>query len=61
VLSRLVGQMLLVVKSGATPKSAVKEAVGLVSRTASVGLVLNQHQLIFGSAHYGDYYEYEPK
>jgi protein-tyrosine kinase len=61
VLSRLVGQTLLVVKSGATPKSAVKEAVALVNRTTSVGLVLNQHQMIFGSAHYGDYYDYENK
>jgi protein-tyrosine kinase len=59
VLSHLVGQIVMVVKANSTPRSAVKEAINLVSRTASVGLLLNQNTT-FGGQYYGNYYDYSP-
>jgi receptor protein-tyrosine kinase len=56
VLSGLVGQIVMVVKADATPQSAVTEALSMLKRNASVGLVLNQSRPTFGSHLYGEYY-----
>jgi Mrp family chromosome partitioning ATPase len=56
VLSRLVGQVVMVVKADDTPRPAVQEALGLLSTSAAVGLVLNQNRTAFGARYYGDYY-----
>ena len=56
VLSGLVGQIVMVVKADATPQSAVTEALSMLKKNASVGLVLNQSRPTFGSHLYGEYY-----
>jgi exopolysaccharide/PEP-CTERM locus tyrosine autokinase len=58
VLSGLVGQIVMVVKADTTPQSAVSEALSMMQRNASVGLVLNQCRPTFGSHLYGEYYGY---
>ena len=56
VLSGIVGQIVMVVKADATPQSAVTEALSMLKKNASVGLVLNQSRPTFGSHLYGEYY-----
>lgn len=56
VLSGLVGQIVMVVKADATPQSAVTEALSMLKKNATVGLVLNQSRPTFGSHLYGEYY-----
>lgn len=57
VLSRLVGQVLVVVRSGVTPTPAVTEALALLDRTKSIRLMLNQVQRLWKSgSYYGEYY-----
>jgi len=58
VISRLVGQVVVVVKADETSRTAVKNAIELISKTAAVGVVLNQSKSLFGAPHYGDYYGY---
>jgi protein-tyrosine kinase len=59
-LAGVVGQILLIVRAGKTPRQAVKEALtGLVSEK-SIGLVLNQGRRgltggLYGYGTYGDY------
>jgi receptor protein-tyrosine kinase len=58
VLSRLVGQVIMVVKADSTPQAAVKEALALVSNAANVVGLLNQtHTGAFSKYHEG-YYGY---
>jgi Mrp family chromosome partitioning ATPase len=59
VLSRLMGQVAMVVKAGETPREAVKGAIELISKTAAVGLVLNHYKNAFGAPYHGDYYEHD--
>jgi len=54
VLLRIPGQVILVVRSGVTPRQAILEAVGHVDRSKLQGLVLNQTSFQGG----GGYYEY---
>ncbi len=58
VLSRLVGQVALVVKADSTPRQAVQEAVSLIHKSAALGVVLTQNTGSFGSQYYGEYYSY---
>jgi exopolysaccharide/PEP-CTERM locus tyrosine autokinase len=53
VLATLVGQIILVVRAGITPKPAVLEAVGLIGETVPVGLVLNQSRVATKGGYYG--------
>jgi exopolysaccharide/PEP-CTERM locus tyrosine autokinase len=59
VLSRLAGQVILVVRADSTPRHAVQEAISLVSKTAALGIIINQQRSTFGSRYYGEYYDYE--
>lgn len=57
VLSRLVGQVLVVVRAGHTSTPAVSEALALLDHTKSISLMLNQTQRLWNSpGYYGDYY-----
>ena len=60
VLAKVVGQILLVVRANATPRSAVEEAVALLDRNKYIALVLNQLRALFGLGSYysGHYYNY---
>jgi exopolysaccharide/PEP-CTERM locus tyrosine autokinase len=59
VLAKLVGQVLLVVRANGTPRPAVEEAVGLLDRSKSIGVVLNQLRTLFGLGHYySSHYNY---
>lgn len=56
VLASLFGQVVMVVRAGATPQSAVLEALRLLGSGARVGLVLNHIETGgLGSYHYGNY------
>jgi len=55
VLAGVVGQILLVVRAGMTPQSAVLDAIDLLGEGKSIGLVLNQTDDPF---HSGYYYRY---
>jgi Mrp family chromosome partitioning ATPase len=44
VLSRLVGQVVLVVRAGVTEQRMVREAIGLLDRTKLISTVLNDVQ-----------------
>jgi receptor protein-tyrosine kinase len=59
VLATLVGQILLIVKSGSTPRIAVQEALELIDEDKVVGLVLNQSAANRMGGYYGyGYYGY---
>lgn len=59
VLSKLVGQVLMVVRANGTPRPAVEEAVSLLDRSKSISLVLNQMRSMFGlGGYYSGYYNY---
>lgn len=55
VLASLVGQIVLVVRSGVTPQHAVLDALDLLGEGKSIGLVLNQSDEASRSGYY-DYY-----
>ncbi len=58
VLASYMGQIVMVVEAGKTPRSAVTEALGTIEGTAEViGMVLNKAQG-FGAGGYGSYYGY---
>jgi protein-tyrosine kinase len=54
VLLRIPGQVVLVVRAGATPRQAILDAVAQVERSKLQGLILNQTAVSKG----GGYYEY---
>ncbi len=56
VLAMHVGQVIMVVEAGKTPKSAVKEALDMIDTGARVGVVLNRCTPRFGQAQFGSYY-----
>lgn len=59
VLAKLVGQVLVVVRSNGTPRAAVEEAIALLDRSRSVALVLNQARPLFGmQSYYAGYFHY---
>jgi len=57
-IATLAGQVVLVVRSGTTPKQAVLEAVQLLGKDKAVSLVLNQGRVGLGGYGYGAYGEY---
>jgi protein-tyrosine kinase len=61
VLSRLVGQIVMVVRAGSTPQAQVVEALNLLDRTKSVSCLLNQVEETPSAGYYGAnaYYGYE--
>jgi exopolysaccharide/PEP-CTERM locus tyrosine autokinase len=60
VLAKLVGQVLMVVRSNGTPRPAVEEAIALLDRSRSISLILNQTRPLFGAhSYYAGYYHYE--
>jgi exopolysaccharide/PEP-CTERM locus tyrosine autokinase len=58
VLTRIPGQIVLVVRSGSTPQRAVQEAVALLDKQKLRGLIVNRAQVRQGGAYYG-YSEYD--
>ena len=57
VLTTVVGQVVIVVRAGATPQQAVTEAIGYVGEEKPIGLVLNQSKAT-GPGNYYGYGEY---
>jgi exopolysaccharide/PEP-CTERM locus tyrosine autokinase len=55
VLSRLPGQVVLVVRSGKTPVQAITEALGYLDQNRFRGVILNHTPLREGGGYYGDY------
>ena len=56
-LSDYLGQVVLVVRSGATPRQAVQEAIEQVGPDRDVSLILNQGRVSLSGGYYG-YSEY---
>ncbi len=54
VLANSVGQVLIVVRAGGTPRSAITEAIAALPESKRVGLVLNQ----FAGSSAANYYGY---
>lgn len=62
VLSRLAGQVLLVVAANKTPQPAVQEAVELLGEDLIVNVVFNRVSSLFKQKHrYGGYYGYKSR
>ncbi len=53
VLATIVGQVVIVVRAGATPQEAVKEAIEFVAEGTSLGLILNQVKASTPGSYYG--------
>jgi receptor protein-tyrosine kinase len=51
-----VGEILFVVQAEKTTKPAIREALDLIDRGPSIGLVLNRARAEFGAAQFGSYY-----
>ncbi len=58
VLTTLVGQIVLVVCAGKTPRNAVLQALDLIEEGKAVNLVLNQARNTSSDGYYGSYYGY---
>ena len=59
VIAALMGQIVMVVRAGHTPRAAVQEAIGYVDEDKPLGLVLNQSAAGSMSGYYGyGYYGY---
>ena len=56
VISHLVGQVLVIVETAATPQGLVKEAVSRLSPGKVIGMVLNKSRRSHEPEHYGAYY-----
>jgi protein-tyrosine kinase len=56
VLAQLFGQVVVVVKAGATPQQAVTEAISIIGEGPRLGLVLNEAVQETSHAQYGYYY-----
>ena len=60
ILSRIVGQVLLVVAANKTPQSAAREAVALIGDDVIINVIFNATKSLFGQKHfYGGYYGYQ--
>ena len=55
-LAMHVGQIVLVVEADRTPRSAVKEALDMITTDAHVGVILNRCSPRMGQAQFGAYY-----
>jgi len=64
-LAAIAGQIVVVVRSGSTPRQAVLDAVNKLGPGKPVSLVLNQGRVVFGGdygyGHYGSYGDAESK
>jgi Mrp family chromosome partitioning ATPase len=58
VLTRLAGQVLMVVEAGKTEQNLVQEAVGLLGNNKIVGMILNKSRSSMGRGYYGTGYGY---
>jgi exopolysaccharide/PEP-CTERM locus tyrosine autokinase len=58
VLATLCGQVVLVVRAGATPQNAVLDAIDLVDKEKAVNLLLNQARGASAGSYYGKYGSY---
>lgn len=58
VLTRLAGQILVVVEAGRTEQNLVKEAVEQLDNTKVIGMVLNKSRVAQAESHYGSGYGY---
>jgi exopolysaccharide/PEP-CTERM locus tyrosine autokinase len=58
VLTRLVGQVVIVVHAGITPQQAVLDAVDTIDEGKAVSLILNQARHSAGGGYYGGSYGY---
>jgi len=58
VLVNLMGQIVLVVRAGVTPKQAVFDAIGNIEESKYVGLILNQSEIVTSGGYYGYGYGY---
>jgi exopolysaccharide/PEP-CTERM locus tyrosine autokinase len=56
VLTRLAGQVMVVVEAGKTEQSLVQEAVGLLDNNKVVGMILNKSRSSMGGGYYGSGY-----
>jgi protein-tyrosine kinase len=56
ILTHMAGQVLMVVREGNTPQSAIDEALGLLDEDQVVGMVLNDCGRSRGGGYYGGYY-----
>lgn len=62
VLSRMVGQVVLVVAANRAPQPAVQEAVALLDQDLVVNVVFNRVESLFSQKHrYGGYYGYQSR
>jgi protein-tyrosine kinase len=61
VLTQLAGQVLMVVREGKTPRSAIDEALDLLDEDQVVGMVLNDCGRSRGASYYGGYYGAYPE
>ena len=58
VLASYMGQVVMVVEAGRTPREVVDEALGMLPREQVVGLVLNKSRRGAAGGYYGSYYGY---
>lgn len=56
VLSQLMGQIIIVVEAGSTPKNLVEESISLLDDEKVIGLLLNKTSKPAGKNYYGSYY-----
>jgi protein-tyrosine kinase len=62
VLTGLVGQVVFVIEAGKTPQSVVEEAMNMISKDQSIGLVMNKSEGISArSSYYYGYYDEHKK
>lgn len=56
VLTRLAGQVMVVVEAGKTEQNMVQEAVGLLENNKIIGMILNKSRSSMGGGYYGSGY-----
>lgn len=56
VLTRLAGQVMVVVEAGKTEQNLVQEAVGLLDNNKIIGMILNKSRSSMGGGYYGSGY-----
>jgi exopolysaccharide/PEP-CTERM locus tyrosine autokinase len=56
VLTRLAGQVMVVVEAGKTEQNLVQEAVGLLDSSKIIGMILNKSRSNMGGGYYGSGY-----
>ena len=59
VLAAYMGQLVMVIEAGRTPREVVDEALAMLPREQVVGLVLNKSRRDGAGGYYGSYYGYQ--